>query len=165
MTSEKVSSVVHPHHVIRVTELLEQSLIQFLLLTHHCFSQSCVCILTFTTVITSQHGLRLITVTDIWICIIMSCIFLHWIKSLHLEKTQSNSMRPTAIVTVCKYLIGSWWCVSRSILCPSGQWRTQKIFMGGFQSAKIFLCTKIESMIRKNIKQAAIQYVNVVKQL
>jgi len=34
-----------------------------------------------------------------------------------------------------------------------------------FQSAKIFLCTKIESMIRKNIKQAAIQYVNVVKQL
>jgi len=45
------------------------------------------------------------------------------------------------------------------------QWRTQKIFMGGFQSAKIFLCTKIESMIRKNIKQAAKQYVNVVKQL
>ena len=38
-------------------------------------------------------------------------------------------------------------------------------FHGGFQSAKIFLCTKIESMIRKNIKQAAIQYVNVVKQL
>jgi len=34
-----------------------------------------------------------------------------------------------------------------------------------FQNAKIFLCTKIESMIRKNIKQAAIQYVNVVKQL
>ena len=46
-----------------------------------------------------------------------------------------------------------------------GHWRTQKIFMGRFQSAKIFLCTKIESMIRKNIKQAAIQYVNVVKQL
>jgi len=46
------------------------------------------------------------------------------------------------------------------------QWRMQKIFMGGgFQSANIFLCTKIESMIRKNIKQAAIQYVNVVKQL
>jgi len=45
------------------------------------------------------------------------------------------------------------------------QWRTQKIFMGVFQSTKIFLCTKIESMIRKNIKQAAIQYVNVVKQL
>jgi len=46
------------------------------------------------------------------------------------------------------------------------QWRTQKIFMGGgFQSAEIFLCTKMESMIRKNIKQAAIQYVNVVKQL
>ena len=45
------------------------------------------------------------------------------------------------------------------------QWCTQKIFMGGFQSAKIFLCIKIESMIRKNIKQAAIQYVNVVKQL
>jgi len=38
-------------------------------------------------------------------------------------------------------------------------------FHGGFQSAKIFLCTKIESMIRKNIKQAAVQYVNVVKQL
>jgi len=36
---------------------------------------------------------------------------------------------------------------------------------GGFQKAKIFLCTKIESMIIKNIKQAAIQYVNVVKQL
>jgi len=48
---------------------------------------------------------------------------------------------------------------------PSTQWRTQKIFMGGFESAKMFLCTKIESMIRKNIKQAAIQYVNVVKQL
>jgi len=45
------------------------------------------------------------------------------------------------------------------------QWHTQKIFMGGFQSAKSFLCIKIESMIRKNIKQAAIQYVNVVKQL
>jgi len=46
------------------------------------------------------------------------------------------------------------------------QWRTQKMFMGGgFQSAKIFLCTKIESMMRINIKQAAIQYVNVVKQL
>jgi len=45
------------------------------------------------------------------------------------------------------------------------QWRTQKIFMGGFQSAKIFHFTKIESMKRKNIKQAAIQYVNVVKQL
>ena len=45
------------------------------------------------------------------------------------------------------------------------QWRMQKIFMGGFQSAKIFLCTKIESMIRKNIKQAAIQYLNVVKLL
>jgi len=45
------------------------------------------------------------------------------------------------------------------------QWRTQKIFMGGFQSAQIFLCTKIESMIRKNIKQAAIQYANGVKQL
>ena len=44
------------------------------------------------------------------------------------------------------------------------QWRTQKIFMGGVQSAKIFLCTKIKSMIRKNIKQAPIQYVNVVKQ-
>jgi len=29
---------------------------------------------------------------------------------------------------------------------PSRQWRTQKIFMGRFQSAKIFLCTKIESM-------------------
>jgi len=38
-------------------------------------------------------------------------------------------------------------------------------FHGGFQSAKIFLCTKIESMTRKNIKQAAVQYVNVVKQL
>jgi len=38
-------------------------------------------------------------------------------------------------------------------------------FHGGFQSAKIFLCTKIESMISKNITQAAIQYVNVVKQL
>jgi len=36
---------------------------------------------------------------------------------------------------------------------------------GGFQSAKIFLCTKIDSMIRKNIKQAAMQYVNIVKQL
>ena len=77
---QKVSSVVHPHHVIRVTELLEQSLIQSLLLTHHCYSLPCVCILTFTTVIKSQHGLRLITVTGIWICIILNCIFLHWIR-------------------------------------------------------------------------------------
>jgi len=38
MTSKKVSSVVHPHHVIRVTQLLEHQLIQFLLLTHHCYS-------------------------------------------------------------------------------------------------------------------------------
>jgi len=58
MTSKKVSSVVHPHHVIRVTELLEQSLIQSLILTHHCYSLPCVYISTFTTVITSQHGLR-----------------------------------------------------------------------------------------------------------
>jgi len=47
---------VHPHHVIRVTELLEQSLIQSLLLAHHCYSLPCVYILTFTKVITSQHG-------------------------------------------------------------------------------------------------------------
>jgi len=77
--SVHLCSVVHPHHVIRVTELLEQSLIQSLFLTHHCYSLSCVYILTFTTVITSQHGLRLITVTGIRICIILSCIFLHWI--------------------------------------------------------------------------------------
>jgi len=33
-------------------------------------------------------------------------------------------MWPTAIITICKYLIGSWWCVNRSILCPSGpQWK------------------------------------------
>jgi len=76
---QKVSSVVHPHHVIRVTELLERSLIQSLLLTHHCYSLPCVYILTFATVITSQHGLKLITVTGIWICIILSCMFLHWI--------------------------------------------------------------------------------------
>jgi len=76
---QKVSFIVHPHHVIRVTELLEQSLIQSLLLTHHCSSLPCVCFLTFTTVITSQHELRLITVTGIWICIILSCIFLHWL--------------------------------------------------------------------------------------
>jgi len=50
--SKNVSSVVHSHHVIRVTELLEQSLIQSLLLTHHCYSLPCVYILTFTTVIT-----------------------------------------------------------------------------------------------------------------
>jgi len=56
-------------------------------------------------------------------------------------------------------------CLSRIVCFCQSQWRTQKIFMGGFQSAKILLCTKIESMIRKNIKQAAIQYVNVVKQL
>jgi len=55
MTSKKVSSVVHPHYVIRVIELHEQSLIQSLLLTHHCYSLPCVYILTFTTVITSQH--------------------------------------------------------------------------------------------------------------
>ena len=79
MTVKKVSSVVHPHDVIRVTELLEQSLIQSLLLTHHCYSLPYVYILTFTPVITSQQGLRLITVTGIWICIILSCIFLRWI--------------------------------------------------------------------------------------
>jgi len=28
-------------------------------------------------------------------------------------------MGPTAIITICKYLIGSWWCVNRSIVCPS----------------------------------------------
>ena len=28
-------------------------------------------------------------------------------------------MWPTAIITICKYLIGSWWCVSKSILCSS----------------------------------------------
>jgi len=53
--------------------------IQSLLLTHHCYSLPCVYFSTFTTVITSQHGLRLITVTGIWICIILSCILLHWI--------------------------------------------------------------------------------------
>jgi len=36
---QKVSSVVHPHQVIRVTEVLEQFLMQSLLLTHHCYSQ------------------------------------------------------------------------------------------------------------------------------
>ena len=35
-------------------------------------------------------------------------------------------MRPTAIITICKYLIGSWWCVNRStvyctLLAP--QWK------------------------------------------
>jgi len=79
MTSKKVNSIMHPHHVIGVTELLEQSLIQSLVLTHHCYSLPCVYFLTFTTVITSQHGVRLITVTGIWICIILSCIFLRWI--------------------------------------------------------------------------------------
>ena len=49
------------------------------------------------------------------------------------------------------------------VVTGSGEGR--KFSWGWFQSAKIFLCTKIESMIRKNIKQAAIQYVNVVKQL
>jgi len=78
MTSKRDSSVVHSHHVIRVTELLEHQLIQSLLLTHHYYSLPCVYILTFTTVITSKHVLRQITVTGIWICIILSCIFLHW---------------------------------------------------------------------------------------
>ena len=76
---QKVSSIVHPHHVIRVTELLEQSVIQSLLLTHHCYNLPCVYFLKFTTVITTQHGLRLISVTGISICIILSCIFLRWI--------------------------------------------------------------------------------------
>jgi len=35
---QTVSSIVHPHHITRVTELLEQSLIQSLLLTHRCYS-------------------------------------------------------------------------------------------------------------------------------
>jgi len=42
MTSKIFNSVVHPHHVIRVTELLEESLIQYLLFTHHCYSLPCV---------------------------------------------------------------------------------------------------------------------------
>jgi len=54
------------------------------------------------------------------------------------------------------------WCRLVSLI-DSGVRR--KFSWGGFRSAKIFLCIKIESMIRKNIKQAAIQYVNVVKQL
>jgi len=57
MTSKNVSSIVHPHHVIIVTELLEQSLIQSLLLAHHRYSLPCVYFLTFTTVVTSQHGI------------------------------------------------------------------------------------------------------------
>jgi len=76
---QKVSSIVHRHHVIRVTELLEQSLIQSLLPTHHGYSLPCVYLLTFTTVIRTQHGLRLISVTGIWICIILNCILLHGI--------------------------------------------------------------------------------------
>jgi len=84
---QKISSIVHPHHVIRVTELFEQSLIQSLLLIHHCLIRHwfiglpCVGLyfLTFTRVIKTQHGLMLISVRGIWICIIMSCIFLHWI--------------------------------------------------------------------------------------
>jgi len=55
---QKVSSIMHPHHVVRVTELFEESLIQSLLLTHHCYSPPCVYFLTFTTVITSQYGLK-----------------------------------------------------------------------------------------------------------
>jgi len=39
---QKVSSIVHPHHFIGVTELLGQSLIQSLLLAHHCYSLPCV---------------------------------------------------------------------------------------------------------------------------
>jgi len=50
---QKVISIVHPHHVIRVTGLLEQSLIQSLLLIHHCYSLPCVYFFTFTTVITT----------------------------------------------------------------------------------------------------------------
>jgi len=76
---QKVSFIMHPHHDIRVTEVLEQSLIQSVLLSHHCYSLPCVYFLTFTTVITTQHGLRLMSVTGIWICIILSCIFLHWL--------------------------------------------------------------------------------------
>jgi len=51
------------------------------------------------------------------------------------------------------------------ILQPIFSGVRRKFSWGGFHSAKIFLCTKIESMIKKNIKKAAIQYVNVVKQL
>ena len=54
---------------------------------------------------------------------------------------------------------------ARVVSCPGHAVAYAENFNGGFQSAKIFLCTKIESMVRKNIKQAAIQYVNVVKQL
>jgi len=52
-----------------------------------------------------------------------------------------------------------------SIFCYVSVAYAENFHGGGFQSAKNFLCTKIESMIRKNIKQTAIQYVNVVKQL
>jgi len=72
-------------------------------------------------------------------------------------------LQPTP--TLRNFFDGYWWPTIMGYHNTPVQWRTQKIFMGGFQSAKVFLCTKIESMIRKNIKQAAIQYVNVVKQL
>ena len=45
-------------------------------------------------------------------------LYLNSLNQVPCKKTQSNSMWPTAIITICKYL--TWWCVNRSILCPSG---------------------------------------------
>jgi len=98
-----------------------------------------------------------------------------------IEITNSNALSPVAFVVfvkserkLCLFISFRDYRRQQQSQCSPvatgefgglGQWRTQKIFMGGVQSAKIFLCIKIESMIRKNIKQAAIQYANVVKQL
>ena len=45
-------------------------------------------------------------------------------------------MWPTAIITICKYLIGSWWCVNRSVLCPSGPLVKSK--------SQVYLCASYE---------------------
>ena len=45
-------------------------------------------------------------------------------------------MWPTAIITIRKYLIGSWWCVNRSILRPSGPSVKSK--------SQLYLCASYE---------------------
>ena len=45
-------------------------------------------------------------------------------------------MWPTDIITICKYLIGSWWCVNRSTLCYSGPSVKSK--------SQVYLCASYE---------------------
>jgi len=47
------------------------------------------------------------------------------LKSLYLKKTQGNLMRPTAMITICKYCIKPQQGVD--ILCPAGSTVKRKV--------------------------------------